>query len=127
MANIAIFLPNKEPQYLISVSESNYVKNINVDKRSVEAKDSTILINPDITLVKDVPVKYWKKEGNNIVEMTDVEKKAIEDVEKQKQIDAIDNYKFDGGFLAQILVEEGIITKDKITDRLKIKGGLNGK
>lgn len=123
MANIAIFKPNEQPQYLTSVSEGDYVVDINVDKRLQVPKDSTILINPDISSVMSIPLKYWKKVNNTVVEMTKVEKQAVDDVQKQLRIDAINNYQFEGGRLAEILVDEGIITKDKITDKIKVKEG----
>ena len=123
MANIGIFKPNETPQYLTSVSEGDYVVDINVDKRKQQPKDDTILLNPDISAVKDIPLKYWKKVNNTVVEMTKVEKQAVDDVQKQLRIDAINNYQFEGGRLAEILVDEGIITKDKITDKIKVKEG----
>ena len=77
MANIAIFKPNEIPQYLISVSEGDYVVNINVDKRLQQPLDDTILLNPDISTVASVPLKYWKKVNSTIVEMSQAEKDVI--------------------------------------------------
>lgn len=34
--------------------------------------------NPDLSLVKNVPKKYWKMEENNIVEMTQEEKNLVD-------------------------------------------------
>ena len=124
MANIAIFEPNKTPQYLTSVSEGPYVININVDKRLQQPRDSTILLNPDISTVKNVPLKYWKKVGNQIQEMTMLEKQAIDLVEKTSRITALNNYQFEGGQLAEALVNAGLITKTTLINFIKQKEGL---
>ena len=124
MSNIAIFEPNKTPQYLTSVSEGPYVVDINVNKRDQQPKDSTILLNPDISTIKNIPLKYWKKVGSKIEEMTFLEKQTIDLAEKQVRITAIDNYDFEDGMLAKILVEEGLITKKAILDKVKEKEGI---
>ena len=124
MSNIAIFELNKTPQYLTSVSEGPYVVDINVNKREQQPKDSTILLNPDISALKNVPLKYWRKVGSRIEEMTLLEKQAIDLTEKQARIAAIENYQFESGELARILVDEGLITKAKLIAKIKEKEGI---
>lgn len=124
MANILIFETNKKPQYLKSVDEGQYVVDVNVNKRQQVSVSPDILINPDVSLLANVPIKYWKRSGNKVIEMTTLEKQTVDNVEKQVRIDNLNNYQFDGGELAKILVEEGLITKTKIIDKLKLKEGL---
>lgn len=92
MANIALFITGQEPQYLESVDEGPYVVDINAGKRNLVPKDSTILINPDISQVVNVPKKYWKKVNTTIVEMSDAEKQAIQDVELAQRKAAADDF-----------------------------------
>lgn len=65
MANIVRFINNKA-EYLQSVNTPDYIAS------------NTVLIEPDITEVVNVPLKYWKKgTGNKVVEMTQAEKDAV--------------------------------------------------
>lgn len=65
MANIAIFKSGKTPQYIQSVHTGDY------------ENDPDVIINPDISAVSNVSIKYWKRNGNSIGEMTQAEKDAI--------------------------------------------------
>lgn len=69
MGNVAVFRPNKTPQYLKSVNTPDYVG------------DSEVLINPNVTAIEAVPLKFWKRTNGNIVEMTAGEKQAVTDAE----------------------------------------------
>ncbi len=80
MANIAIFKTGETPKYLKSVNTSEYVE------------DSDVLINPDISQVESVPLKYWKREGDLIAEMTIVQKQVIDDLELQDRKSSADTY-----------------------------------
>ena len=124
MSNIAIFKPNQTPQYLESVNTGDYVVDPNVPKTQVVPKSPDIIINPDISAVKNVDKKYWKRNGNNVIQMTVAEKAQVDLAEKQIQIDAINQYKFDGGELAEILVDKGILTKIEVVDLIKQRRGL---
>ena len=95
MANIGIFKPNETPQYLTSVSEGPYVVDINVDKRLQQPLDDTILLNPDISGVSGVPIKYWKKVNSTIVEMSQAEKDVILAAELQVRKASADNFSSD--------------------------------
>lgn len=65
MSNIALFKLNQQPQYLRSVSTGDYIGN------------NDAIINPDVLAIQSVPLKYWKRSGDTIVEMTQAEKDAI--------------------------------------------------
>lgn len=124
MSNIAIFKSGQTPQYLESVNTGEYVIDPNVPKNQVIPKDPDVIINPDISAVKSVNRKYWKRSGDKVVEMTIAEKVQVDLAEKQVQIDAINQYKFDGGELAEILVDKGILTKTEVVDLIKQRRGL---
>lgn len=79
--NIAIFKPGETPQYLTSVNGAEYMADPTALEGSVAPKDSTVLINPDISAVSNIPFKFWKKSGDTIVEMSAVEKQVIADAE----------------------------------------------
>lgn len=67
MSDIVLFNPN---QYLKSVNTSDYTPS------------ESVLINPDVSSVSGVSLKYWKKgTGNTVVEMSVQEKQAIDDAE----------------------------------------------
>lgn len=61
-------------------------------KESVNTPDypsSDWLINPDMSAVVNVPRKYWKLVGNNVVEMTQTEKDAVDAEILQRQRDKV--------------------------------------
>lgn len=68
MANIVLFT-NNIAQYLPSINTPDYENNPDV------------LIDPDLSGVEGVPIKYWKRVGNKVVEMTVIEKQALADAE----------------------------------------------
>jgi len=65
MANIIIFKAGKEPQYLLSVNTPDY------------SSDPDVIVNPDTSTVKSIPLKFWKRSGDNVIEMTQAEKDTI--------------------------------------------------
>lgn len=73
MSNVAIFDPSATPQrvleYLLSVNTPDYVSRPDV------------VINPDVSSLLNVPIKYWKHVTGNIVEMTPAEKLALDSEE----------------------------------------------
>lgn len=92
MANILIFKdPPKEPEYLESVNTPDYLHLPN------------ILVNPDISVVKTVPIKYWKRDNDKVVEMTPEEKEAWDLPAKQVEE------------AAQLVITEINTTKDELT------------
>jgi len=95
MSNIAIFKPNQTPQYLTSVNGAEYMVDPNALEGNVVSNDPSVLFNPDITAVKNVPVKFWKKVGSSIVEMTAQEKQAVLDAELQQRKTAADTFAAD--------------------------------
>lgn len=112
MSNIAIFKLNQTPQYLTSVHTPDY------------SSDPDMLVNPDISQVQNVPIKYWKRVGNQVKEMIIAEKAALDLAEKNARITAINNYQFEGGQLAEALVTAGLITKVTLVNFIKGKEGL---
>ena len=140
MANIVIFEPGETPQLLKSVNTPDYC-DIPENKRKYSKDKKTwgttllkdelpayakpnVLINPDTSAVKNVPNKYWKRVGDIILEMSLSEKQAVDDAEKQSRLDAIENYQFDGGSLAEALVDAGVVTKDQVLSVIKAREGL---
>lgn len=90
MANVVIFKPGKTPRYLESVNGSEYMTDPATNDTTPNSPD--VLINPDISAVKNVPVRFWKRNGNNIVEMTQAEKDAITAAELQARKDSADTF-----------------------------------
>lgn len=78
MANIAIFNPNQTPEYLTSVNGAEYMADPTALEGNVVSNNPNIIINPDISVVKDIPIKYWKRNGNQIIEMTTAEKQVVD-------------------------------------------------
>jgi len=79
MANVVLFNTNNN-QYLLSVDTSKYVTGTPSSKGSANSVALTnVIINPDLSLVTGVPIKYWKKgSGNQVVEMSSSEKAALD-------------------------------------------------
>lgn len=83
MANIAIFRTNQTPEYLKSVNTPDY------------EGDGDVLINPDISALVGIPVKYWKRVNGVVEEMSGAEKQAVDDAELTKKKDEADNFNVD--------------------------------
>lgn len=79
MANVVLFT-NGQAQYLESVNTPEYSDNPNA------------IVSPDLSTVSGVPIKYWKRSGNNIVEMTQAEKDAITASELTQRKSAADTF-----------------------------------
>jgi len=75
MANVAVFEPGKLPVYLTSVHTPIYSAN------------PYALINPDLSAVKEVATRYWKRIGDKVTEMTQSEKDDLDAVLLQEQKD----------------------------------------
>lgn len=90
MANIAIFKPNSTPEYLVSVNGAEYLANPTSNDLTPNSPD--ILINPDISAVKGVPTKFWKRVGNSIVEMSQLEKDTVTAAELQARKNFADDF-----------------------------------
>lgn len=90
MANIAIFKPGKPPEYLESVNGAEYMTDPATNDTKPNSPD--VLINPDISAVKNVPVKFWKRVGNAVVEMSQAEKDAVAAAELQTRKDMANDF-----------------------------------
>lgn len=95
MANIAIFKAGQIPRYLRSVNTPEF------------SSDPDVIINPDITAVESVLIKYWKRSGNNIQEMNTSEKSAVDAAEVAAADAAIDAFIIDPIKLAKALFQTG--------------------
>lgn len=108
MSNVAIFKAGKTPEYLVSVNTPDY------------DKDPDVLVNPDVSALKDVPLKYWKRQGSVVTEMTQPEKLAVDNAEKAERDARTDNLdEVDSARLAKALVSLGVITKAQLVAALK--------
>ena len=113
MSNIVIFKQGETPQYLKSVNTPDY-----------EGKPG-VIVNPDVSALDNVPLKYWKLANNEVLEMTASEKQTIvdeEEAEKQARIDRLEEV--DTVVLANALIKAGVVTKQLLVS--KIKEVLNG-
>lgn len=90
MANIVIFKPGKPPEYLESVNGAEYMTDPATNDTKPNSPD--VLINPDISAVKNVPVKFWKRVGNAVVEMSQAEKDAVAAAELQARKDTANDF-----------------------------------
>lgn len=86
-----------------------YRKSVN----TVQYMDGSWLINPDLTDVEYVPVKYWKIDGETIVEMSQEEKNIINNSEveilRNTLIDQIDDK------TAELIAEGFYVFSDKFS------------
>lgn len=128
MSNIAIFKPNQTPQYLTSINGAEYMVDPNALEGNVIPNDPDIIFNPDISAVKNVPLKYWKRSGDNIVEMSQAEKDVISAAELQARKDAANDFGVEGMKIALTALIKVInirlpigqkITKQEMVDALK--------
>jgi hypothetical protein len=75
MSQVVIFLPsdptvaNRAKEFLPSANTPDYSGNTDA------------LINPDLSSVAGVAVKYWKRSGNSVVEMSAGEKASLDTAE----------------------------------------------
>lgn len=115
MSNIAIFKPNQIPQYLTSVNTPDY------------SSDPDAIVDPDLSSVSGVPIKFWKRSGNSVVEMMQVEKDAITAAELQARKDAANDFGIEGIKIVltalikviNLRLPSNKITKQEMVDALK--------
>ena len=128
MSNIAIFKPNQTPQYLTSVNGAEYMVDPTALEGNVVSNDPDVIFNPDISAVVNVSLKYWKRSGDNIVEMTVGEKQVIDDAELQARKDAANDFSIEGMKIVLTALIKVInlrlpidkkITKQEMIDALK--------
>jgi hypothetical protein len=66
VASVAIFRAGQPPQYLTSVHTPDY------------SADPDAIINPDVSALTGVPLRYWKRNGSLVQEMNATEKAAVD-------------------------------------------------
>src|SRR3990167_5053996 len=106
MSNIARF-KNGKAEYLVSVNTPDY------------SSDPDVIVNPDITVVQNVPLRYWKRAGDLVQEMSASEKGVVDQAEldaKEAQVQALE---IDVVVLAKALVKAGVITKTALINAIK--------
>jgi len=108
MSNIAIFKQGQQPRYLKSVHTPDY------------DQDPDVVVNPDVSALDAVPLKYWKRSGDTVSEMSAVEKQAIDDAEKAIRTSRIERMEdIDAVVLAKALVRSGVVSKTVLIDNIK--------
>lgn len=117
MSNIAIFKLNQTPQYLTSVNTPDY------------SSDPDVIVDPDISALTGVLVKYWKRSGNTVVQMTQAEKNAVDAAELAARKAGADGFtvSMKDAFTALIKVinlrlpANQKITKQELIDAIKLE------
>lgn len=115
MANVAIFESGKTPVYEKSVNTPDYEGNADA------------IVNPDISAVQNTPLKYWKRNGDLVEEMTLAEKQAVDDAEMQNQKNAADTFSIELDLLVRGILKAGndqwskgqTVTRQEVIDWLK--------
>lgn len=108
MANVVLFRLNQTPRLLISVNTPEY-------EGDVEA-----VIGPDLSLVQNVPPRYWKRgNGQQIAEMTAQEKQTVDQNAKAEADALTDKLQIDAFSLAKALVKLGVVTKNQLVTAIK--------
>jgi len=92
MADVVVIETNNN-QYLKSVNTQDFENDINA------------LINPDITPVLNVPLKYWKRVGNVLAEMDLAEKQVVYNYKLQQRKNLADTYQIAIGIALTALVK----------------------
>jgi len=117
MADVVVLEANKN-QYLKSVNTTDYTES------------DSVLINPDISAVENVPIKFWKKgDKNNVIEMTLEEKNNISSFELQERKNAVDKFNINLETLFEVFIKivntrlpvGQKITKKEFIDALKME------
>lgn len=128
MANIAIFKAGKTPEYLTSVNGAEYMADPTALDGNTVPNSPDVIFNPDISAVKNIPIKFWKRNGNSIVEMSQAEKDAILAAELQARKDAANDFGIqDMKVVLKVLINilntklpaNKQITKQEVVDALK--------
>ena len=118
MANVVIFKTGQYPQYLTSVNTPDY------------SSDPNTIVNPDMSAVSGVPLKFWKRSGNNVLEMTQAEKDTILTKELQARKDTANDFGIEETKIILTALIKVLntkfpankqITKQEIIDALKVE------
>lgn len=84
--------------------------------QSVNTPDyPTAIVNPDLSALQGVPIKYWKIVAGAVVEMTQSEKNVVDAAIAAETDAAKSNYQILTVIaLAKALVKKGVLTKAQI-------------
>ena len=110
-----------------------YLKSVHTPRYSSDNKN---LINPDVSLLINVPTKYWKCVNSGVVEMTPPEKALVDldeaDVINQELMTMVDNWEANPSDMLRAfikvynskapVVQE--ITEQELIDQIKTDLGL---
>ena len=83
--------------------KAEYIKSVNTP--DYEGPDT--IVNPDLSSLVGVDVKYWKRSGNTVVEMDAAEKQAVDESDLQARKDKADNVEITLDLLLRGLVHAG--------------------
>ncbi len=115
MASVAIYDPNSTPnkitQYLQSVNTPDYSSKPNV------------LINPDVSALQGVDIRYWKHVAGAIVQMTTAEKNAVDAAFTSGVTNVL---RIDGKAIIDMQSPQGIILRalaDILVDEINVVRG----
>jgi hypothetical protein len=104
MANVIIFDPNSTPKKVL-----NFLASVNTPDYSDRLD---VLINPDISGLVNVPLKYLKVENFNVLEMTVLEKADVDLLEQLSAKNTTD---------AEVLALDDDISNSQISDFVMAK------
>lgn len=113
MADVVITKDDGSLEYLPSVNTGDYVTAKNVTKDHITPKEG-VLINPDVSHLEDVDVRYWKRVGNDLIEMSEEEKGEIDKRDIPKKEDVSIAGDLSASDLAVVLIKKGVITKEDL-------------
>lgn len=68
---------------VVNRTTCEYLKSVNTPDYPVE----DWIINPDLSALEEVPQKYWKIDGDNVLEMTQAEKDAVDEAIEAARIE----------------------------------------
>jgi hypothetical protein len=117
MANIAVFESGRVPQYFVSVNGAEYY--VDPTASVPVARDSWVLINPDVSALTRVPLKHWKQSGSRIVEMSAAEKAVVLAAEVAARDAEIDKLNVEASTLAKALVQLRLVTQADLATAIK--------
>lgn len=99
-----------------------YIESVNTP----DYPTSDWIVNPDMSNVEGVPLKYWKLDGTDVVEMSQAEKEAVDAAGLQSRKDTANNYSVDTKIAITALVKvlntrlsQNPITKAEMVQALK--------
>ena len=115
MADVVLFIPGKTPEYRKSVNTPDY------------ENDPNAVINPDLSNVQGVEVKFWKLRNGSVVEMNTAEKQTVLVSEEASRLNQAARFRVPLEKVAEAIIIIGnqrwskgqTVTKDEVINLLK--------